>query len=164
MFEHFSLPDVTRVGRRTVLSALVVAALALVACLALNVALIGVGAFIGIGLGILNFRMITASVVRVGKQVDANKRRPLAMNTLARLGAISVVTLGLLFLSFSLGFGVLAGLAIFQLLLLVNVARSMYVGAQQPLAAGGSPDASPGATPDGAGRAVDATPHQGGED
>jgi hypothetical protein len=48
------------------------------------------------------------------------------MNTLARMGIISAITIGLLFLSFNLGFGVLAGLAVFQLLLLVNVARSMF--------------------------------------
>ena len=36
-----------------------------------------------------------------------------------------MVTIGLLFVSASLGFGVLGGLAVFQLILLVNVARSM---------------------------------------
>jgi MFS superfamily sulfate permease-like transporter len=70
--------------------------------------------------------MVSSSVVKVGAREDENKRRPLALNTMARMGIISVITIGLLFLSFNLGFGVLAGLAVFQLLLLVNVARSMF--------------------------------------
>jgi hypothetical protein len=44
---------------------------------------------------------------------------------LSRLGIISVVTVGLLLISFQLGFGVLVGLAVFQLVLLANVGRSM---------------------------------------
>ena len=44
---------------------------------------------------------------------------------MGRLSVISVVALALLFVSFDLGFGVLGGLAVFQLTLLVNVARSM---------------------------------------
>lgn len=134
MLEQFSLPDVTRVARRTVLGALAVAVVALVVSLAVNAPLVGVGACVGLGMGTFNFRMITAAVIRVGKRLDANKRRPLAMNTLSRLAVISVVSLGLLFVSFQLGFGVLGGLAAFQVLLLANVARSMYVAGRRSAA------------------------------
>lgn len=41
------------------------------------------------------------------------------------MGIITVVTIGLLLVSWQLGFGILGGLAIFQVLLLANVARSM---------------------------------------
>jgi hypothetical protein len=125
MFARFSLPDVATVSRRTVFSALTVGVLGLILCLVLNAALVGLGLCIGLGLGIFNFRMVQRSVVKVGARADENKRRPLALNTVGRLGLISVVALGLLFLSFDLGFGVLAGLAAFQLMLLINVARSM---------------------------------------
>lgn len=131
MLEHFLLPDVSRVGRRTALGALAVAVVALGVASLLDFAWVGIGACIGLGLGLLNFRMITASVVRVGKQHSPNKRRPLAMNTLSRLGVISVITLGLLFLNFGLGFGVLGGLAVFQMLLLGNVTRAMWVAGHQ---------------------------------
>lgn len=153
MLERFSLPDVTRVGRRTVIGALVVAVVALGLSLLLNYPLAGVGACVGLGLGILNFRMITSSVIKVGKRSDANKRRPLAMNTLTRLGAISVVTLGLLFLNFNLGFGVLAGLAIFQMLLLANVTRAMFVAGKAAGTEG----------PDDMSGAIDTTAHQRGD-
>lgn len=126
MFERVSLPDISRVGRRTMISTLIVAVVAVGASLALNLPLVALGACIGLGLGVLNFRMITASVIRVGKMPGDNKRRPLAMNTFTRLAFISVVTLGLLFVNFGLGFGVLGGLAVFQMLLLANVARAMF--------------------------------------
>jgi hypothetical protein len=126
MFARFTLPDVPAVSRRTVTAALIVGVMALAAAISFNRYLLGVGACIGLALGTLNFRMVSSSVVKVGAREDENKRRPLAMNTMARMGIISVITIGLLFLSFNLGFGVLAGLAVFQLLLLVNVARSMF--------------------------------------
>jgi MFS superfamily sulfate permease-like transporter len=126
MFARFSLPDVPSVSRRTVTAALIVGVLALAAAISFNRYLLGVGACIGLALGTINFRLVNSSVVKVGAREDDNKRRPLAMNTLARMGIISAITIGLLFLSFNLGFGVLAGLAVFQMLLLVNVARSMF--------------------------------------
>jgi hypothetical protein len=125
MFDKFSLPDVAAVSRRTVFSALTVGVVGLVACVLLGAALIGVGACIGIGLGISNFRLIQKSVAKVGRRADPNHRRPLALNTVGRLAVISAVVLGLLFLSFDLGAGVLGGLAVFQALLLLNVLRSM---------------------------------------
>jgi|SRR5271166_2394199 len=125
MFDKFSLPDVAAVSRRTVVAALVVGVAGLIACLLLNAALVGLGLCIGLALGIVNFRLIQKSVVKVGERQDENKGRPLALNTVGRLALITVIALGLLFVSFDLGFGVMAGLAIFQGLLLLNVARSM---------------------------------------
>jgi hypothetical protein len=125
VFAHFTLPSVPDVARRTVSAALVVGVAALVACVAFGHALLGLGACIGLALGTFNFRMIGNSVARVSVREDSNKRRPLALNTLGRMGIITVVTIGLLFVSPSLGFGVLGGLAVFQFILLANVARSM---------------------------------------
>ena len=125
MFAHFTLPDVPDVARRTVAMVLVIGVAALVACVSFDKPLLGLGACIGLGLGTLNFRMIGQSVDRVTASGVENKRRPLAINTLGRLGIITVVTLGLMTLSHQLGFGILAGLATFQVILLANVARSM---------------------------------------
>ena len=125
MFDKFSLPDLARVSRRTVLGALVIGIGGLVVCLLVNAALVGLGLCLGLALGILNFRMVQRAVVKIGDRGEENRRRPLALNTLARLALVSVVALGMLFLSFDLGLGVMAGLAIFEFLLLANVARSM---------------------------------------
>jgi hypothetical protein len=125
VFAHFQLPDVPDVARRTVSMVLVVGAAAVVAAISFGHPLLGLGACIGLGLGTLNFRMIGNSVARVSASEVENKRRPLALNTFGRLGIITVVTLGLMFVSHELGFGILAGLAVFQVILLANVARSM---------------------------------------
>jgi hypothetical protein len=148
MFAHFSLPDIASVSKRTVTAALVIGIAALVGSISFGKPLIGVGACLGLGLGTLNFRLVGSSVVKVGERADENKRRPLAMNTLARLGVISAIAIGLLLLSFDLGFGVLAGLAVFQLVLLANVARSMLkmgpAAASMGFADGGIVDATAG--------------------
>jgi hypothetical protein len=125
VFAHFSLPNVPDVARRTVSTALVAGVAALVGCIAFGYSLLGVGACVGLALGTFNFRMIGNSVARVSASEVENKRRPLAINTLGRLGIITVVTLGLMTFSHELGFGILAGLAVFQVILLANVARSM---------------------------------------
>ena len=125
MFARFSLPDIPAVSRRTVTAALIIGVAGLVGCISFGKPMVGLGACIGLALGTLNFRLVGASVIKVGKREDENKRRPLALNTVGRLGVISVITIGLLLLSFQLGFGVLSGLAVFQLVLLANVARSM---------------------------------------
>jgi len=125
VFDKFSLPDLARVSRRTVLGALVIGVVGLVVCLLLDAALVGLGLCIGLALGILNFRMVQRAVVKIGDRGAENRRRPLALNTLARLAFVSVIALGLLFLSFDLGLGVMGGLAVFEFLLLANVARSM---------------------------------------
>jgi O-antigen/teichoic acid export membrane protein len=136
VFANFSLPDLATVSRRTVLGALVIGVMGLVGSLLLSDPLIGLGLCIGLGIGILNFRLIQRSVVKVGERQDENKRRPLALNTLGRLAVISVVALALLFVSFDLGLGVMVGLAAFQGLLLLNVTRSMFKMGH--LAAGGA--------------------------
>ena len=69
--------------------------------------------------------MIGNSVAKVTASEVENKKRPLALNTLGRLGIITVVALGLMLVSHSSGWGVLGGLAVFQVILLANVARSM---------------------------------------
>ncbi len=125
MFAHFSLPNVPDVSRRTISMVLVVGVAALVACFSFDKLLVGLGAGIGLGLGTLNFRMVGNSVARVSASGVENKRRPLALNTFGRLAIITVVTLGLMTFSHQLGFGILAGLAVFQMILIANVARSM---------------------------------------
>ncbi|MGH9043636.1 MAG: hypothetical protein ACRDVP_02155 [Acidimicrobiales bacterium] len=124
LFSQLSLPEVAKISRRAVFGALAVGVVGLVASSLLGAALWGLGLCLGVAFGIGNFRMVQGSVVKAGRRLGG-RRRPLAMSTLGRLGVISAVALGLLFVSFQLGFGIMAGLACFQLLVLVAVARSM---------------------------------------
>ncbi|MDA8313155.1 MAG: hypothetical protein M0Z46_21570 [Actinomycetota bacterium] len=137
MLERFQLPDVAAVARRTMLGALVVGVLGLLVLLLFSQNWAALGLCIGIGLGIGNFRLIVRSVVKVGQRVEGNKRRPLAMNTLGRLMAMTVVALVLAWVEPPLGLGIIGGLAVFQLLLLANVTRSMLKAGALGGAAGG---------------------------
>jgi hypothetical protein len=128
-----SLPNVPEVARRTVFGALVVGVAALVAAVSFDHAFVGLGAAIGLALGTLNFRMVGSSVSRAAKRGDGRTKRPLAINTVGRMALITVVTLGLLIVSPQLGFGILGGLAVFQLLLVVNVARSVLKTGRLPV-------------------------------
>lgn len=128
MFAHFELPNIPDVARRTVSMALVVGVAALVAAVSFGNVLIGLGACIGLGLGTFNFRMIGNSVAKVSASEVENKKKPLAINTLGRLGIITVVAIGLMLVSHSLGWGVFGGLFAFQVILLTNAARSMAKG------------------------------------
>lgn len=126
MFEYFSPKDLLRVSRHTIVSALVIGGVGLIGALLLNAPWVGLGIAIGVAIGIGNFRLIVKSVAKVGAREGVNHRRPLAANTLTRLGAITVVALGLCFVKLPLGMGVLAGIGIFQVALLANMARSMF--------------------------------------
>ncbi len=137
MFERFQLPDVAAVARRTMLSALAVGVLGLVVLLLLSQTWAALGLCVGIGLGMGNFRLVVRSVLKVGRRAEANKRRPLAMNTLGRLMAVTVVALVLAWVEPPLGLGIIGGLAVFQFLLLANVTRSM-LGAGALGGAGGA--------------------------
>jgi len=140
MFDHFSLPDVVNVSRRTMLGALALGVVGLVVLLLLSQPWASLGFCVGLAIGMSNFRLVQRSVVKVGERMDTNKRRPLAANTLLRMMAITVVALVILYVEPPLGFGLLAGLALFQVLLLANVTRSMLKSTGSiPLDAGSSP-------------------------
>src|ERR1700678_3968158 len=115
MFDKFSLPDVIIVSRRTMITSIIIGVVGMVVLLLFSQPWAALGLAIGLGWGMLNFRMIQRSVVKVGEREDANKRRPLAINTLGRMALITVVALGLLLLKPPLGFGLLGGLALFQM-------------------------------------------------
>ena len=59
--------------------------------------LVGLGVCLGLALALVNFRLISRATVKAAASADENKRRPLAFNTLGRLGVISVIALGITF-------------------------------------------------------------------
>ncbi len=132
MFAHFELPDIGDVSRRTVAASLLVGVIGLVAAFSFGYLWFGVGGCIGLALGTVNYRLVGVSVDKVAATGTDNPKRPLAANTLGRLGIVTVIAIGLTFLDKGLGFGVLIGLAVFQFLLIFNVARSMAKAGPAP--------------------------------
>jgi predicted histidine transporter YuiF (NhaC family) len=116
-----------RVLRRTILSALIVGAGAVLATALLGSLWGALGLIIGLGLAIVNLRFLDAGVAKL-KTDDSNVsnkvlRRAMGTKSITRLGIITVICVGLLLLNGALGIGAVAGLVIFQLLFVVNVGR-----------------------------------------
>ena len=118
----------TKVLRRTILSALIVGAAAIVLTAFLGSLWGALGLVIGLGLAIVNLRFLDAGIAKLKPQGEvsvSNKvlRRAMGTKSVTRLGIITVICVGLLLLNGALGIGAVAGLVIFQLLFVVNVGR-----------------------------------------
>jgi hypothetical protein len=117
-----------KVLRRTILSALIVGAAAVIITAFLGSLWGALGLIIGLGLAIVNLRFLDAGIAKLkpeGEMTVSNKvlRRAMGTKSVTRLGIITVICIGLLLLNGALGIGAVAGLVIFQLLFVVNVGR-----------------------------------------
>jgi hypothetical protein len=139
LFSHFSLPQISTVARRTSLVALAIGGIAVIASGLIGHVLVGIGICVGLALALGNFRLIARATVKASTSGNPDTRRPLALNTLGRMGLITVIAFGLIFLSRSLGFGTLIGLAAFQFTLLGNVVVAMLRDQAQPIVPSGGP-------------------------
>lgn len=120
VFSSMSVPQLSGLARRTALVAAGMGVIALVASFALGYDLFGLGVCLGILMALGNFRLIVRATAKASALANAGARRPLVMNTLGRLGLISVVALVLAWLVRPFGFGAIVGLALFQFTLLAN--------------------------------------------
>ena len=115
-----------KVLRRTIVSAIVVGAAAIVVVLILSVPWAALGLALGLGMAVVNLRFLDAGVAKLSTEGETNNkvlRRAMGTRSVTRLGAITVICVGLLLLNGALGVGAVAGLVIFQLLFVVNVGR-----------------------------------------
>ncbi|HTU38674.1 MAG TPA: hypothetical protein VMF35_11820 [Acidimicrobiales bacterium] len=115
-----------KVLRRTIVSALIVGALAVVVILLLSVPWAALGLAIGLAMAIVNLRFLDAGVAKLhtdGEVSNKVLRRAMGTKSVTRLGIITIICIGLLLLNGALGIGAVAGLVIFQLLFVVNVGR-----------------------------------------
>ena len=125
LFEQLSLPEIERLLHRTVFSAIGVGVVGLGVTALLSHVLVGLGLCIGLGVGLINIRLVTRSVARVNAQQVDKPTRVLATRTLTRLGITTVVVLALMFASVSVGLGTAGGVALFYFVLLANLVRSL---------------------------------------
>jgi hypothetical protein len=118
----------TKVLRRTILSALIIGGVAVVVTALLGSLWGALGLIIGLGMAIVNLRFLDSGIAKLrpeGEEVRSNKvlRRAMGTKSVTRLGIITVIAVGLLLLNGALGIGAVAGLVIFQLLFVLNVGR-----------------------------------------
>jgi hypothetical protein len=125
LFEQLPLREIARIVRRTVWTAVVVGVIALVVAALLGHVLVGVGGCLGLGLGLANIRLVSRAVAKASAGLDVHPRRRLASGTLVRLGGTTVVVVGLAFASVQLGIGAAGGIAIFYLVYVASLIRSL---------------------------------------
>ena len=115
-----------KVLRRTVVSALIVGVGAVIIALLLSQPWAALGIVIGLGLAILNLRFLDSGVAKVQTKGETDRkvlRRAMGTKSVTRLGIITVIAIGLMFLNGGLGIGAVIGLVIFQLFFVLNVGR-----------------------------------------
>jgi hypothetical protein len=126
MLADFPVLYVDLIVRRTIVSCVALAVVALVVGLAVGQPLAGVGALLGLAAATVNHRVFQVSTVRYSKDDGHMDRRPYVGTVAARLGGITVIAFGLLFLVRPMGFGMVGGLIAFQLLLMANALGALW--------------------------------------
>jgi ATP synthase I chain len=131
VLENLPPSTLPRLLRRTSVSAVLTGAVAFFGALFLHQISGAIGVLIGIGLAIFNLRLVDRRVAKVeirGDQPRKAVRRQLASGTLGRLAILTIVVLGAVAFDAPLGIGIVAGLALYQIVFVLNVLR--VVGGQ----------------------------------
>ncbi len=121
VLEQFPLPELSRLLRRTSFSAIGVGIVALVVASLLGYPLFGLGAAIGLGLGLFNIRLITKQAINASDAQAKHPFRLLASQAAFRLGITTAAIIVLVVLSTQLGFGTVSGAAVFYFSFLANL-------------------------------------------
>ncbi len=126
MLENLPTNTLPRLLRRTTLSAIAVGAVGFVIAIFIAPPTAALGVAVGIALAIANFRQLvrqTGLVEVKGEQNTKVVRRQLGGRTAARLAALTVIVLVMLWLNAPLGIGIVSGLVIYQIVFVFSVLR-----------------------------------------
>jgi hypothetical protein len=104
--------------RRSVVLAAVIGAVAVLVTSLLGHPLMGVFVLIGLALGAANTLAVQRSVLKFAASEAKDKKRRFTMGVLGRLGIITLVALGCVLITRPDGAGAIAGLAVFQLIMI----------------------------------------------
>jgi cation transport ATPase len=113
--------------RRSSVLAAVLGVVALAACSAAGHPLMGVFAIVGLAGGAVNNLLLQKSVLRFAAY-QAITRKRFGQGVLIRLGAVTALAFGIGLLIRPDGLAVFAGLAVFQVLMLVGAALPVFRG------------------------------------
>jgi hypothetical protein len=126
MFSDFPVLYVDLIVRRTLVSCVVLAVVALAGAVVLGQALAGVGIVLGLAGATANHRLFQLSTVHYSTAEGHLDRKPYAGTVAARLGGLTIVAFALLFFVRPMGFGMVGGLVAFQVLLMANALGSLW--------------------------------------
>ena len=126
MLENLPANTLPRLLRRTTVSAIIVGFVGFVVALFVAPPLAALGLVTGVGLAILNLRFLDRQAAKVelrGEQSSKAVRRQLGGQTSGRLAVVTIVILGVVWLSPPLGIGIVSGLVLYQIVFVANVLR-----------------------------------------
>jgi hypothetical protein len=113
MLQQFTLPELSRVLRRSVLISILLATVAFVVALFLSSPLTSLGICLGLVIGVANIRLVTSQTARVTANSPSRPIRAMASLTVVRLGVLTAVIIGLAIVSVKLGMGTVLGVMLF---------------------------------------------------
>lgn len=128
------LVDVVGVYKRAFASSLVMAVVGAIAAAALGHWLIGPGALVGVLAGAASNRAFQKKALRSVQSAGPTgkaRKRPIASSVLARLGLITAVVLYFIYALPQLGWGMIAGVGLFQMALVSTSLASLARAARQ---------------------------------
>src|ERR1700694_4306481 len=122
----FQLTEVVAIMPATMLSALVLGGGSLIGLSLAGHSAVGLGLCLGlIGGGVSN-RVFQRSTSRIAANPQGRVGRQVGSRTLSRLAVLTVAALLLVAFARPVGVGVIAGLALFQFVLLMNIIRVLF--------------------------------------
>jgi hypothetical protein len=136
----FPITEIQRVMRRTVFAAIGAGVIAGGIAILVGQPYVAPGLAVGLSLALANHRVFQSSALRFTSE-GVIKRKPFAGSVVLRLGVCTVVAIGLLMLNRAVGWGVIGGLALFQVLMLMNVLVALFRYQRQPIESSGAGDA-----------------------
>jgi hypothetical protein len=125
LLEQLDLPEISRLLRHTLYAAILVAIVGLVAFSIAGYPIAGIGGCVGLAFGLVNIRLVMSTAARLNASGVQEVKRPMALNTLGRLGATTVVAIVCLLISLQFGMGVVAGIAVFYFLFVASLIRTL---------------------------------------
>ncbi len=125
MLTNFPITQVDSILRRTLWSCAGFVVLGITASIVLGAPMVAPGLVIGLGMAVVNHRLFQSSALRFINEEGVVQRKPFAGSVLFRLGMCTAVALALLVLVQPMGWGVIAALAAFQFLLLINAIAAL---------------------------------------
>lgn len=126
MLTAFPLSEIERVVRRTAIAAIIIATIGAVAAVILGQPYVVPGLGLGLGLALANHRVFQSSAMRFTTPDGVVNRKPFAGSVALRLGVCTIVAIGLLIVEQPVGWGVVAGLALFQATMLGNAIVAIF--------------------------------------
>jgi len=126
MLPDFPVAYVDVIVKRTIGSCVILAVVAFVVALLLGQYLAGVGVVLGLAGATVNHRLFQVSTAHYSNSEGHLRRRPYFGSVAGRLGALTAIAFALLYFVRPMGFGMVAGLVVFQLLLMGNALGSLW--------------------------------------